>query len=129
VDGPRIYGPDGKGLAKPLAEDEEGILYGEIDLSQILYAKAAADPVGHYSRPDVLSLTFDPRNHTPVRYVGADGRANFNTRSRIENYRLRQLSQQQRLELSAYPHIQAIPLEDEGSQPIAALGAPRAEVA
>lgn len=56
----RIIGPDGTDLAPPLAEDEEGILYADIDLSAIILAKQAADPVGHYSRPDVLSLNFNP---------------------------------------------------------------------
>ncbi|GAB37548.1 carbon-nitrogen hydrolase family protein [Gordonia sputi] len=62
----RIIGPDGRDLATPLAEDEEGILYADIDLSAITLAKQAADPVGHYSRPDVLSLNFNQRRTTPV---------------------------------------------------------------
>lgn len=52
----RIYGPDGSPLAEPLAPDEEGILIAEVDLGMIAYAKAAGDPAGHYSRPDVLRL-------------------------------------------------------------------------
>ena len=51
-----IYGPDGRPLAEPLAEDEEGIVYADLDLGQIALAKSAADPVGHYSRPDVTRL-------------------------------------------------------------------------
>ncbi|WP_437773370.1 carbon-nitrogen hydrolase family protein [Arthrobacter sp. KNU40] len=54
----RIFGPDGAPLADPLAEDEEGLLFADIDLGKIAEAKFAADPVGHYSRPDVLSLNF-----------------------------------------------------------------------
>lgn len=52
----RIYGPDGRELAQPLAPDQEGILYADIDYGMILAAKNAADPVGHYSRPDVFTL-------------------------------------------------------------------------
>ena len=51
-----IYGPDGRPLCEPLAEDEEGILYADLDPAQIAIAKAAADPVGHYSRPDAVRL-------------------------------------------------------------------------
>ncbi|MCF9047412.1 carbon-nitrogen hydrolase family protein [Acinetobacter nectaris] len=55
----RIFGPDGRDLADPLGEDEEGILYADLDLSHITIAKTAADPVGHYSRPDVFQLIFN----------------------------------------------------------------------
>ena len=57
-----IFGPDGRPLAEPLREDAEGIIYADIDLAMISIAKSAADPVGHYSRPDVtrLLLNTDP---------------------------------------------------------------------
>ena len=51
-----IFGPDGRKLVEPIPEDQEGILYAELDPAMIAIAKAAADPVGHYARPDVLSL-------------------------------------------------------------------------
>ncbi|MFP5022568.1 carbon-nitrogen hydrolase family protein [Pseudonocardia phyllosphaerae] len=55
----RIFGPDGRELAEPLAPTVEGLLFADIDYSAILAAKNAADPVGHYSRPDVFRLHFD----------------------------------------------------------------------
>lgn len=55
-----IFGPDGRRIAEPLPADEEGIVYADIDLGMIALAKAFADPVGHYSRPDVLQLGFNP---------------------------------------------------------------------
>lgn len=42
----RIIGPDGRDLATPLPETEEGLLYAEIDTGMIPLAKAAADPAG-----------------------------------------------------------------------------------
>lgn len=57
----RIFGPDGRPLAEPLAPDQEGLLFADLDHRAILAAKNAADPVGHYSRPDVFQLLFDNR--------------------------------------------------------------------
>ena len=52
----KIYGPDGSDLsAHAVGPDEEGIVYADIDLGVISIAKAAADPAGHYARPDVHS--------------------------------------------------------------------------
>lgn len=61
-----IYGPDGGELAKPMARDEEGVLVADIDLRANGYAKQALDVVGHYARPDLLSLTV---NSKPVKHV------------------------------------------------------------
>jgi aliphatic nitrilase len=61
-----IYAPDGRPLTQPLEEHTEGLLYAEIDLGLISLAKAVVDPVGHYSRPDVLRLLF---NGSPQRLV------------------------------------------------------------
>lgn len=55
----QIYGPDGKPLCSPLPENEEGQLFADVDLGMIRLAKAAYDPTGHYSRPDVVRLQFN----------------------------------------------------------------------
>jgi aliphatic nitrilase len=65
----RIYGPDGRSLAEPLPEDAEGILYADLDLANIAIAKAAADPVGHYSRPDVTRLLLNQSARRPVEHT------------------------------------------------------------
>lgn len=55
----QIYAPDGRLISNILHEDEEGLVYADLDLGLISLAKAAADPAGHYSRPDVTRLLLD----------------------------------------------------------------------
>lgn len=69
----RIYGPGGNSLAEPLDEFAEGIIYADLDLAEVLKCKVAADPVGHYARPDVLSLLVNQNGRTPVRNVDSLG--------------------------------------------------------
>lgn len=69
----RIYGPEGTQLAEPLAEDEEGILFADCDPALQAIAKSAADPTGHYSRPDVTRLLLDRRPQRPVTAPEDDG--------------------------------------------------------
>ena len=54
-----IYAPDGQLISQPLPEGQEGLVYADIDLGMISLAKAAADPAGHYARPDVTRLLLD----------------------------------------------------------------------
>jgi nitrilase len=54
-----IYGPDGRALCEPLAEDQEGILYAQLDPALITLAKATADPAGHYARADAVRLVIN----------------------------------------------------------------------
>jgi len=56
-----IIAPNGRFIAGPL-EAEEGILYADIDLQQIIAAKRMFDVAGHYSRPDVFD--FSIKNQT-----------------------------------------------------------------
>jgi nitrilase len=50
-----ICGPHGNVLAGPLV-GEEGIIYADLDVAEAHKARHEFDPVGHYSRSDVLQL-------------------------------------------------------------------------
>jgi nitrilase len=50
-----IVSPLGEVLAGPLY-DEEGILYADLDMGEVVRGKFDFDVVGHYARPDVFKL-------------------------------------------------------------------------
>jgi nitrilase len=58
--GSAIISPLGDYLAGPLF-GQEGILYADLDLDAIAGAKFDFDPIGHYARPDIFTLTVDER--------------------------------------------------------------------
>lgn len=53
-----IISPKGQLLVGPL-DSEEGILYAEINMNEIIEAKRSLDVVGHYSRPDVFNFSIN----------------------------------------------------------------------
>ena len=63
--GSAIISPLGEVIAGPLY-DQEGILYADLDLGEIVRAKVDFDVVGHYSRPDVFQLTVNEQATLPV---------------------------------------------------------------
>ncbi|RDW59024.1 hypothetical protein BP5796_11948 [Coleophoma crateriformis] len=62
-----VFGPDGRQLTADLPEDEEGIIYANLDMTSILHAKGFIDVCGHYSRHDLLWLGVDLRDKKPLR--------------------------------------------------------------
>ena len=61
-----IVSPLGKVIAGPLY-GEEGILYAELDMGEIVRSKVDFDVVGHYSRPDVFQLIVNEEATEPVK--------------------------------------------------------------
>jgi nitrilase len=60
-----IVSPMGEVMAGPLY-NEEGLVFAEIDLDDIVKARYDMDPTGHYSRPDIFKLSVDERERPTV---------------------------------------------------------------
>lgn len=56
--------PNGKWLQEP-HRDSEAVIYADLDLSLIPFAKLFADAAGHYARPDVFDFGINKAPHTP----------------------------------------------------------------
>ena len=62
--------PEGRHLV-PLTEGE-GILVADLDLSLIVKRKRMMDSVGHYARPELISVQLDQRPARPL-HLGPQG--------------------------------------------------------
>lgn len=60
-----IVSPEGSHLVPPLTAGE-GILVADLDLALITKRKRMMDSVGHYARPELLSLNLDNRPAVPM---------------------------------------------------------------
>jgi nitrilase len=77
-----IYGPDGRALCETLPEDQEGILYADLDPMLITLAKATADPTGHYARADAVQLVVNRRKRQVMTEINTSDRMEFETSTR-----------------------------------------------
>lgn len=67
-----IFGPDGRPVVEPLIDDE-GIVYGEVDLARCIQPKQMHDIIGHYNRFDVFSLHVNGSVQQPLAQGPVDG--------------------------------------------------------
>jgi aliphatic nitrilase len=63
-----IVSPEGRHLVPPLTEGE-GVLVADLDLSLIVKRKRMMDSVGHYARPELMSVRLDPREARPLHFA------------------------------------------------------------
>ncbi|RXF72797.1 carbon-nitrogen hydrolase family protein [Hansschlegelia zhihuaiae] len=75
MDSPRgvsmVMSPTGKVIAGPM-QNEEGVLYADIDTEACVEPKQLHDLAGAYNRFDVFKLTVDRSANRPVRFEGVD---------------------------------------------------------
>ena len=60
-----IISPEGSHVVPPLTTGE-GILIADLDMGLIVKRKRMMDSVGHYARPELLSLVLDSRPAAPM---------------------------------------------------------------
>jgi aliphatic nitrilase len=64
-----IISPEGSHVVPPLTSGE-GLLIADLDMGLIIKRKRMMDSVGHYARPELLSLNHDTRPALPVHSEG-----------------------------------------------------------
>jgi nitrilase len=62
-----VIAPGGDIVAGPM-HNAKGILYAEIDTDSVIPARRTLDVAGHYSRPDIFTLSVNTQPQTPVKF-------------------------------------------------------------
>jgi nitrilase len=65
--GSAIAGPDGNWIIEPVA-DQERLIVADLDITQVAQERHNFDPTGHYSRPDVFTVTIDRSRREAVHF-------------------------------------------------------------
>jgi aliphatic nitrilase len=71
-----IISPEGKHLAPPLTEGE-GMVIADLDMALITKRKRMMDSVGHYARPELLSLVVNDRPAVPMQSMSSSTAPTF----------------------------------------------------
>ncbi|QIS12819.1 carbon-nitrogen hydrolase family protein [Nocardia arthritidis] len=66
--GSAIAGPDGRWLVEPVVGAEQ-LVVADIDPAEVARERQNFDPAGHYSRPDVFTVTVDRRRRNPAVFL------------------------------------------------------------
>jgi nitrilase len=63
-----VVAPGGEIIAGPMRK-EKGILFAEVDSNRVALSKRDLDITGHYSRPDIFTLSVNTQPQSPIKFT------------------------------------------------------------